>query len=347
MTTNIADTRQLSHSQAQVSARPQMSETQSKLERIWADALQLPSVAHDADFFDIGGDSLIAAVMVDQIYRVFGRRVPINILFEAPTIAQLSAFIDRIDPRPSLIVPIRPSGNKTPVFCFHSLGGSVLGYYNLARHLPADYPVWAVQPRGTDGSERPITSIPEMAKHYTDEIMRVQDAGAFIVTGISLGAEIAFEVARELKVRGREVKQLVLIDAATPLYRRVAPTVKVMDVAKKRWQALFYAITMRRRGRLTPQQARGRIYQNNIRAARAYRNSRPSAVNVPASLIRAKYQGNYHMPEEAIAEWHRLTGGLTAVTEVHGAHSGKDYVLDEPNVGAVASAFLTALERGK
>ncbi len=318
-----------------------------KLARIWADALRRESVASDEDFFEIGGDSLIAAVMVDQIFRVFGKRVPINTLFEAPTVAEMAKFIETLDPRPSPIVPIRPSGSKTPIFCFHSLGGSVLGYYTLARYLPAEHPVWAVQPRGTDGTEAPIQHIPDMASYYCDEITRVHSDGDFIVTGISLGSEIAFEVARELQKRGRIVTKLVLIDAATPLPKKTSITSAAWDSAKKIRQSIAYGYAMRRNSRLSPDQARGRIYQNNIRAARHYRNSAPTPIDVPASLIRAIYKDEYHMSDAAVGEWQRLTGGLDSITEVHGAHAGEDYVLDEPNVEAVAKAFVEAISGGE
>jgi thioesterase domain-containing protein/acyl carrier protein len=310
------------------------------MQRIWADALQKENIGLNEDYFEIGGDSLVAAVMVDQIYRVFGKRVPINTLFEAPTISELAKLIETLEPKPTPIVPIRPSGPKTPIFCFHSLGGSVLGYYSLAKYLPADYPVWAIQPRGTDGTLAPIPSIPEMARYYSDEITRVHSDGEFILTGISLGSEIAFEVARELISRGRTVKKLVLIDPATPLPRPVSTQYKILDSAKKARQSLIYSMAMRRSGRLSPQRARNRIYQNNIRAGSAYRNSAPEPIDVDATLLRAKYRDEYHVSDEGLAEWHRLTGGLESVVEVYGAHSGEDYVLDEPNVEAVATAFL-------
>ena len=323
--------------------RKTMTDVEQKLARIWTDALQRESVGVDEDFFEIGGDSLMAAVLFDQLYRVFGKRVPINTLFEAPTVAEQARYIEALEGVSTPIVPIRPSGSETPIFCFHSLGGSVLGYYALARHLPEEYPVWAVQPKGTDGAEVPIDNIPEMAKYYCDEITRVHSEGPFILTGISLGGEIAFEVARELSARGREVHRLVLIDTATPVPQSVSIPFKIWDGAKKTRQALVYAMTNRRRGRLSPQQARGRIYQNNIRAARNYRNSAPEPVDLPTSLIRAVYRNQYHMPPEAVTEWQRLVVGIESVFEVDGAHYGEDYVLDEPNVAAVGDAFLTAI----
>jgi thioesterase domain-containing protein/acyl carrier protein len=327
-------------------ARNPETQTEEILTRVWNDALERKEIGVDEDFFDIGGDSLVAAVIVDQIFRVFGKRVQINILFQAPTIAELAQHVDSLTSSSTPIVPIRPSGSKPPIFCFHSLGGSVLGYYGLARYLPDEYPVWGIQPKGTDGAEAPIDNIPDMARYYCDEITRVHSDGPFILTGISLGGEIAFEVGRELLARGRSVQRLVLIDSATPLPRSASIPFRLWDGAKLVRQKLIYSVAMTRGKQLPPEQARGRIYQNNIRAARAYRNSHPEPVGLPASLIRAVYRGAYHMPDQAIAEWKRLVGGLDSISEVYGAHYGEDYVLDEPNVQAVASEFLKAVTNG-
>lgn len=322
------------------------TDTEKRMCKIWEDALQKEQIGVDEDYFDIGGDSLMAAVIFDQVFRVFGSRIAINALFEAPTITELAAMIDQSVPESTPVVPIRPSGSKTPIFCFHSLGGSVLGYYGLAKYLPTDYPVWAIQPRGVDGREKTIPTIPGMAAYYASVITRIQENGPFIVTGISLGGVIAFEVARELLRLGREVQKLVLIDSAAPLQRPTSTVSDLWDRTKKFRQNVSYLPYELRNRRLPPEMSRGRIFRNNIRASRIYRRSVPEPVNVPVALIRADENDVRHVSDESVQMWRELTRSDIQIADVHGAHVGENYVLDEPNVEKVAKEFLKLVQEG-
>lgn len=323
------------------------TETEKRLCQIWEDALNKKSIGVDEDYFDIGGDSLMAAVIFDQVFRVFGRRIAINSLFEAPTVTELAAMIDTVIPESTPVVPIRPSGSKTPIFCFHSLGGSVLGYYGLAKYLPSDFPVWAIQPRGVDGREAPIPGIPEMASYYASVITRIQETGPFIVTGISLGGTIAFEVARKLVQMGHEVKKLVLIDSNPPTPKAENLLFQAWDRAKKLRQDISYIPYDRRGRRLPPEKSRGRIYRNNIRSSRFYRNSSPEPVRVPTALIRGEDNGVRHVSNASVEKWRELTQSSLELADVHGAHVGpENYMLDEPNVEQVAREFLKLIQEG-
>jgi acyl transferase domain-containing protein/aryl carrier-like protein len=60
---------------------------------MWRELLGLPDVAHDDDFFDMGGHSLIAIRLMARIHRELGVRFQLATLFEAPTIAALAALV--------------------------------------------------------------------------------------------------------------------------------------------------------------------------------------------------------------------------------------------------------------
>ena len=78
----------------------------------------------------------------------------------------------------SPLVPIQPLGARTPLFCVHPLGGEVLCYYQLARQLGTDQPVYGLQARPLDGqAEAPRVTIEETAAEYVDAVRSFQPAG--------------------------------------------------------------------------------------------------------------------------------------------------------------------------
>jgi amino acid adenylation domain-containing protein len=183
------------------------------LAAIWADVLGIPSVEPDENFFELGGHSLLAVVLFARILKHFGRRLPLATLFQAPTVAQLAAIIERTGtPAWSTLVPIQPNGSKPPFFCVHARGGNVLEFYDLARHLGTDQPFYGLQSQGLDQQSDPHTRVVDMAAHYIKEIREVQPRGPYYLGGRSLGGTIAFEMACQLEASGEEVALVALLD---------------------------------------------------------------------------------------------------------------------------------------
>jgi len=111
------------------------------------------------------------------------------------------------------IVPVRPDGDRPPLFLAHGAGGDVLwGYANLAQHLPPDQPIYGIKSRGQIGLEE-YDSIEEMARYYVDEIRKLQPSGPYYLGGYCLGGNVAYEMARQLRGSGEAVALVALIDA--------------------------------------------------------------------------------------------------------------------------------------
>lgn len=70
------------------------TETEQALAAIWSELLQIENVGVDDDFFDLGGQSLLAIKMVSRIRDVFEVDVQLRNLFERPTVAGLAEIVD-------------------------------------------------------------------------------------------------------------------------------------------------------------------------------------------------------------------------------------------------------------
>ncbi len=77
-------------------ARPPSTDLERRLARVWADLLQVDEVGVDEDFFEIGGHSLLAMQLLSRIRDRCDVEVPIQQLFEAPTVAALAAHVEAI-----------------------------------------------------------------------------------------------------------------------------------------------------------------------------------------------------------------------------------------------------------
>jgi acyl carrier protein len=70
--------------------------TERSLAEIWRRALSLDRVGIEDSYVDLGGDSLMAAVIFSQIEAKLGVHLPMVILDSTPTIAQLAPRIDAL-----------------------------------------------------------------------------------------------------------------------------------------------------------------------------------------------------------------------------------------------------------
>ncbi|NAS32280.1 amino acid adenylation domain-containing protein [Flavobacteriaceae bacterium R38] len=194
---------------------------------IWQECLRIEKIDIHSDFFELGGHSLIAVKVMSLIEKQTGNRLPLAALLEHPTIHKLAAYLDRKCISWDSLVPLKPKGNKPPLFIVHGADYNVLIYKNLADHLADDQPVYALQAKGLSGDIEPHDSVEAMASHYISEIESVNPNGPYALAGFSFGGIIAYEMAKQLKNKGKKVKILALLDSYVyPSYYYSNPLVK-------------------------------------------------------------------------------------------------------------------------
>jgi amino acid adenylation domain-containing protein len=189
-----------------------------ELAHVWEHVLDVRPVGVTDNFFDLGGHSLSAVQLMDEIERKFGQRLAPARLFEAPTIERLAGIL-RSDTSisDSIVVPIRPEGSKPPFFCVHPAPGTVFCYAPIAQHMDADRPFYGLQAPAINGVGRVFDTIEETATCYIEAMRSVRPEGPYHIGGHSSGGAIAFEMARQLEREGHEVGVVVLMDSFAPL----------------------------------------------------------------------------------------------------------------------------------
>lgn len=209
---------------------------QEQLLALWRRHLGIASIGPDDHFFELGGNSLLAAVLLQQVRALTGRALPLAAMLQAPTVRQLTCLIEADAPPPvaSTLVRMRP-GTGHPLFLVHGLSGTVMECWSLVESLRDPRPVCGLQAHGVDGERLPQDRVVDMAASYVEAIRQEQPHGPYAVCGFSFGGAVALEIARQLTRAGEEVQTLCLLDTQVhrPLPRLVALWLRSLRAARK------------------------------------------------------------------------------------------------------------------
>ncbi len=178
-----------------------------QLAAIWEQALGVAHIGVRDNFFDLGGHSLLALQIFGAIEQTLGKRLPLSLLLQAPTIESLAEVLSQegCTIRWDALVAIQPSGTKPPFFLVPGVGGNVLLFARLAKQLGHEQPVYGLQARGLDGEAPPFTRVEEMAALYVQELCAVRPKGPYLIGGTCTGGVVAYEMAQQLVRRGEQV----------------------------------------------------------------------------------------------------------------------------------------------
>lgn len=194
-----------------------MTKHQQKIQEIWQRLLGVNNIGLHDDFFELGGDSLIAVNLMIRLEMDTGKRLPLNSLFQNPRLEDFAKLFEGSNESEeqekwSCFVPIKPSGSKPPIYLIHAAGSHVSTYYLLAKKLDVEQPVFGLQAKGLNGIDDPITTIEEIAAHYIAEIIKHNPNGPYYIGGHSFGGYVAFEMAKQLKRMNRKVERVIMFD---------------------------------------------------------------------------------------------------------------------------------------
>jgi thioesterase domain-containing protein len=210
--------------------RRQSSDTAEEvLTDLWAKVLGTHPPAPSANFFDIGGHSLLAVYLASEISSAYGTNFPVSLIFQEPTIAGMAQCLRARVDAASSVVSIQENGSLSPFFC----GGSIHEFLDLSRALGSDQPffqldVFALQQHRLFTGQPLYTSVPGLAARFLQDILSIQPSGPYFLGGMCEGGIIALEIALQLQAQGREVALLAQFDTPVNGYWRKRPVDWIM-----------------------------------------------------------------------------------------------------------------------
>ena len=325
---------------------------EAALADLWKEVLSTEAVGFEDNFFDLGGDSLLACEMFIQIDRRFGRLYPLSLLIEKNTVRQLAEVLR--DPNSGItrsLVAVKPEGSRPPVFVIPGGYGDVLYLRALARHISPDQPIYGLQAAGREGFRQYSMHVEEIAAQYLVEIAEVQARGPYLLAGHSFGGYVAVEMARLLGQRGERVALLAILDTYPPGERRQATPWNRLLIHLENLRGLHgkqkLAYVSSRLGELVlrlshNQYLAGLVSREGSLTQKAVAYSRLARYTYtpapyPGSMVLFKAsQRPWYVTWDPMEKWSEYVSGTLESEPVQGRHES---ILFEPNVKDLAAAL--------
>lgn len=206
------------------------SQTEKALAASWGELLDLDQVPVDADFFDLGGTSLLAVMCIDDLENNHGIGLTPNALIMGGTIQNIALTIDAgpannlADPHSTGLTTLQRHSDTSglpPLFLYPGEAVSALGMVELGRGIDSTRSVHVFEPaRPLDGEPGPGMS--ELARRCIEAISKVQPDGTIHLGGFCMGGDVCWEIANQLEAAGRPVASVLLLqterDGTYPSY---------------------------------------------------------------------------------------------------------------------------------
>ncbi|MCP4215184.1 MAG: amino acid adenylation domain-containing protein [bacterium] len=206
---------------------PPATPMEETLAALWSEVLGIESdsISCDADFFQLGGHSLKATVLISRLQEEFDHELPVVELFQHSTIQRLSKRLAGLDTavtekikcnRDEKLVLLKQGKNDKHFFFIHDGTGDVEGYIELCRFLKDDFNFRGIKARKMDNYTPRNITLEQIADDYIEAVKTIQPNGPYYIAGWSLGGMAAFQMTRQLEQRGETIAFLGIMDSHAP-----------------------------------------------------------------------------------------------------------------------------------
>jgi diaminobutyrate--2-oxoglutarate aminotransferase len=302
----------------------QADSTLAALRAIWEEVLNQTDFNENADFFDLGGHSFLAVQMVSLVEERLNISLPINVIFDTPTLSQLADYLldsarfglAALDDG-MVLMSGDPMQGHSALFAFPPATADCLGYTDLARSL---------QPHVFYG----FTFLEQENRiaGYADLIENSAATEPYSLLGYSSGGNLAYHVASELEARGKRVRAVIMIDSARRLMELNIPHEKMTQIARD-----FLCGESVEKYLASPV-LRDRAFRNIIRNLEYISHTRDAhRIKADIHLIECENSAALHIDDDGRTvtskrAWGTATTGRFFCYDGAGSH---DYMLHPPN----------------
>jgi amino acid adenylation domain-containing protein len=186
---------------------PPRDEDEERLVRIWESVLNVHPIGVTDDFFDLGGNSLLAPRLVFRMEREFGARVALALLFQVSTIEGWARIL-REKNTSARVLYLKSEGAKPPLLWVHAEPR----FRQLANLLGPDQPVLGLQLPKDHSLPIPYR-MEDIAAYHVETIMNLQPEGPYSLIGFCSAGIVAYEIAQQLTAKGKQVSLVMLLDS--------------------------------------------------------------------------------------------------------------------------------------
>jgi aspartate racemase len=218
-------------------------ELEQQLAIIWQKLLGLSEICINANFFELGGNSLLSVRLVTEIEKIFNYHFPLSSFFQMGTIANIAKWM-REQPSETISLDEIPAGLDLEDYrafsslCAGRIGKHIgkrgliveipptemksskpfiwIGYIDFSKNLGLHQPVYTIP----GGSWTPLNStenyIEAIASVIVDELLSIPQDEPYLIGGNCYEGLVAMEVAHQLQEKGKEVSFLAIIDKPGP-----------------------------------------------------------------------------------------------------------------------------------
>ncbi len=193
---------------------PPQTFTEIKLAEIWSAVLGIETISRDANFFDLGGDSL-NTIAVALKAEDAGLHLAPHEMFDFPSLFALAAHLharaEALSSQPieKNLAHANADGDKPVFFMIH---GSPRMYSYLNLTLGKRRPLGFLFSHFLAGDITPDTDLSELVDDALEKLRAIRPSGPYHLGGYSMGGVIALELARRLRQTGETVQTLFLLD---------------------------------------------------------------------------------------------------------------------------------------
>ena len=182
---------------------------------LYARELQVASVSLDDNFFDVGGDSLMAESLIIAVQARFDVKLQTAVLLEAPTPRLLGYLIASMlpeHPAQSLIVPVAGCTGREQLVLVHGMSGLPFFATRYGQAMRSRFSILVMRGMGTEPGETPLLRLDQIVRNYFDALRAATGQVPQVVGGICGGAVIAVAMGRLAYEATGIPPKLIMID---------------------------------------------------------------------------------------------------------------------------------------